>query len=484
VAFSGFVLAYPYWLREPDPYAYRASIKALEDGHLTLTQAQFVELGRRLRAEPDRWDGVFQPAPVRLGSPPEAPPQAPPLPGRAAPREGFVPLPSVTKHWASIECWVKLANSRWVSEKNPGYPFLAAPFDALGAIRIAPLFYGALACLCLWLGATRWIGRWGAGLAVALYLCPAAMLIMGHRAYMPSFTDASLLSGGAGLLLWGVLAVEASRRRRALGGTLGFFLLGVSVATRYTNVFPALAIALWAAISALRPRAALGWRVLLSWTAGALLPSALLLLYNLWVFRNPAAVGYEQSRGSGSVFFLWNVGHNLEVMPSRILRGMPSLVLALAALLTAAGRGVVAWRRRGAPPLADPFAPDAATSAATAPSSAASVSGAGWVQAMLLLWWIAAWAPLLFFGWTWSSVPASWNLILTVRFYIPAVGAIALLGAWFLARLPKGGAIVLVALFFVLGVVVHVDAITGDRLFGQRAPRVFPAGDPPALHRP
>jgi hypothetical protein len=36
-----------------------------------------------------------------------------------------------------------------ISEKDPGYPYLAVAFQALGLIRLAPLFYGALACLGL-----------------------------------------------------------------------------------------------------------------------------------------------------------------------------------------------------------------------------------------------------------------------------------------------------------------------------------------------
>jgi len=44
-------------------------------------------------------------------------------------------------------------------------PFLAAPFQALGIIRWAPLFYGALACLGLFAGAQRWLGRFGGAAA-------------------------------------------------------------------------------------------------------------------------------------------------------------------------------------------------------------------------------------------------------------------------------------------------------------------------------
>ena len=87
---------------EPDDGAYRASIVAMTEGHfLTLSTAQAETLARK------------------LGDNPAAPPNQ----------------------------WVELANGWYVSEKDPGYPFLAAPFEALGIIRWAPLFYGALACL-------------------------------------------------------------------------------------------------------------------------------------------------------------------------------------------------------------------------------------------------------------------------------------------------------------------------------------------------
>jgi hypothetical protein len=55
--------------------------------------------------------------------------------------------------------WVHLASGRWSSEKDPGYPFLATPFQALGLIRLAPLFFGAIACAGLFAGGRSWLGR-------------------------------------------------------------------------------------------------------------------------------------------------------------------------------------------------------------------------------------------------------------------------------------------------------------------------------------
>ena len=110
--------------------------------------------------------------------------------------------------------WVELPGGRTISEKNPGYPFLAAPFEALGVIRWAPLFYGALACLGLFAGARRWLGRFGGPAAVGLYCSSGAALLFAWRDYMPTFTGASLIAAGSGTLLWALLATEASPRRR------------------------------------------------------------------------------------------------------------------------------------------------------------------------------------------------------------------------------------------------------------------------------
>ena len=118
--------------------------------------------------------------------------------------------------------WVEVADGQYISEKNPGYPFLAAPFQALGIIRLAPLFFGALACLGLFLGARRWLGRFGGLAAVGLYCSSGAAIAFAWRDYMPTFTEASLIAAGSGILLWAVLATEATPRRRTWAGLAGF----------------------------------------------------------------------------------------------------------------------------------------------------------------------------------------------------------------------------------------------------------------------
>jgi len=94
--------ASPY-LPEPDDAAYRASIVAMTHGHFfTLSGAQAQALAE----------------------------QVAPRPGLVGPGGGPIQ-------------WVQLASGRWISEKDPGYPYLAVVFQTLGIIRGAPLFFGA-----------------------------------------------------------------------------------------------------------------------------------------------------------------------------------------------------------------------------------------------------------------------------------------------------------------------------------------------------
>src|SRR5205809_4409099 len=216
------VLSVASQIAEPDDGAYRASIVAMTEGHfLTLSTAQAETLARK------------------LGDNPAAPPTQ----------------------------WVELSDGRHISEKDPGYPFLAAPFQALGVIRWAPLFYGELACLGLFVGARRWLGRFGGLAAVGLYCSSGAALAFAWRDYMPTFTDASLIAAGSGALLWAVLAIEASSRRRTWAGLAGFAAIEIATFVRYTNIV-ILGCAVVAAIVAWRLRAArLPLRTLCWWFA-------------------------------------------------------------------------------------------------------------------------------------------------------------------------------------------------------------------------
>src|SRR5437764_8391141 len=269
---------------EPDDGAYRASIVAMTDGHfLTLSTTQAEALARK------------------LGDNPAAPPNQ----------------------------WVEVTDGRYMSEKDPGYPFLAAAFQSLGVIRWAPLSFGALACLGLFVGARRWLGRFGGLAAVGLYCSSGAVLAFAWRDYMPTFTDASLIAAGSGALLWAVLATEASSRRRTWVGLAGFAAIEIATFVRYTNIV-ILGCAVVAVVAAWRLRAArLPLRTLCWWLASVAVFGAGVAIFDDLLYGGPLTTGYQPGEVT---FALGAIGPNLRLMPAHLIQAMPMLVLGLIAL--------------------------------------------------------------------------------------------------------------------------------------------------------
>ncbi len=386
-AFCAVVLAKGAQMLEPDDYAYRASIVALTHGHLLLTTAQYNALNAQLAATGGQ--GIAQ--------------------------------------------WTHLSSGLWISEKNPGYPFFAVVFYLLGILRITPLFYGALACAGLFCGARRWLGRWGGVWAVVLYCSSGAALVFAWRSSMPSFSDASLIAAGAGCLLWTMLARDATTRRRLIVGLLGFLAIEGAVFMRYTNVVE-LAVAV-IAIVVLHRLAAVPRRTLLVWLASVVLFSVGLLTFNRLVYGSALSTGYS----SGEITFAFSaILPNLKSMPGQLLRAMPMLVLGLAAAAWIGARLLFGGRRtRHA--AADAYsAGGGASLAAGALPRAAGARRDALVAAVLLAGWLGLWA--LYAAYTWTEQMGNGGAgqtVHVVRFYLPVIGLIALLGAWLLARLPR-----------------------------------------------
>ena len=347
---------------EPDDGAYRASIVAMTEGNfLTLSSAQVNALA------------------AKLGDGPGAPNQ-----------------------------WVELAGGRYISEKDPGYPFLAAPFQALGIIRWAPLFYGALACLGLFIGARRWLGRFGGPAAVGLYCSSGAALLFAWRDYMPTFTDASLIAAGSGALLWALLATEAGSRRRAWAGLAGFAAIEIAAFVRYTDIV-ILGCAVAAVIVAWRLRA-VHLSTLCWWLASVAVFGVGAAVFDDLVYGGPLTTGYQPGEVS---FGLGAVGPNLRYLPAHLIQALPMLVLGLAALAWIIARWLV-LRRAGGPGGAAARR-DLRVGLAVAAS------------------WFAVWG--LYAAYYWTNDPAE-DTLQVVRFYVPAIGAISLLGAWLVTRIP------------------------------------------------
>jgi hypothetical protein len=287
-------------LLEPDDFAYRGSVVAMTQGHfLTLSTAQVNALGAQLGG---------------LGA------RGPGAPG-------------------GIPQWVQLADGRWISEKDPGYPFLAVAFQALGIIRLAPLFYGALACVGLYFGARRWLGRFGGTAAVGLYCSSGTALMFAWRDYMPTFIDASLIAAGTGALLWAVLAVEESARRRTWAGLAGFVALEAATFARYTDIVVlgcavVAVIVAWRLPAARLPRYALAW-----WLGSVVVFCAGVGLFDTLAYGGPLRSGYRPGEIRFSLSAIWP---NLRVMPRDLIWTTPMFALGLAALAWI----IAAWARR------------------------------------------------------------------------------------------------------------------------------------------
>ncbi len=398
-------------LVEPDDYAYRGSIVAMTQGHfLTLSAAQFHALSAKL----DRSSG---PRPqVRAVGPAGGRPGV-----RVVGQAGGPP---------GVAQWVRLPDGRWISEKDPGYPFLAAPFQLLGVIRLAPLFYGALGCLGLFFGARRWLGRLG-----------------------------------------GALATEASARRRIWTGLLGFVAIEAAVFSRYTNVVVLGCAVL--AVLALRlrrpeilPRRALGW-----WLGSAVLFAAGVAVFNDLVYGGPLRSGYRP----GEIRFgLGSVLPNLRYMPGHLIQAMPMLVLGVAALAWIGARWLRQAPRHGRPTSArrdtadrrDPA--DARRDPADARRDAA-------VGLALAASWISVWG--LYAAYSWTAGPGL-STLQAARFYVPVIGAIALLGAWLLTHLP------LRASMTALTSAAVVAAMAGLGIWSFTNTGQFRLGPPHILHGP
>ena len=362
--------ASPY-LPEPDDVAYRASIVAMTHGHFfTLSGAQAHALAAQL-----------------------------------APRPGLVPPGG-----GPIQ-WVQLASGRWISEKDPGYPYLAVAFQTLGIIRLAPLFFGALACLGLYSGANRWLGTFGGAAAVGLYCSSGAAIEFAWRDYMPTFTDASLIAAGTGALLWALLAAEASTKRRTWAGLAGFVALGAATSARYTDVVMLGCAVIVVLVGWRLPAARLRGSAVAWWLASVLVFCAGIATFDTLVYGGPLRSGY---RPGEITFSLSAVSANLRFMPTHLIQAMPMLVLGFAAL---AGI-ILRWlrvRRAGG------------EHAATARRDLA-------VGLALAASWAAIWS--LYATYTWTTAPGL-STLQSTRFYVPALGPIALLGAWLLVRVPR-----------------------------------------------
>jgi hypothetical protein len=116
----------------------------------------------------------------------------------------------ISSNWGGPIQWGAARWRKWVSEKDPGYPYRRGVPDARG-YPATPLFFAALACLGLYFGArlARHVRRG------RCYLLRRGDRVA-WRDYMPTFTDAADRSGHRSVAV-GVAAPRRPKRRTGLG---------------------------------------------------------------------------------------------------------------------------------------------------------------------------------------------------------------------------------------------------------------------------
>jgi hypothetical protein len=228
---------------------------------------------------------------------------------------------------------------------------------------------------------------------------------------MPTFTDASLIAAGSGLLLWAVIATEATPRRRTWTGLTGFVALELATFVRYTNIV-ILGCAVATLLLASRLRSArLPLRTVCWWLASVTVFSVAVAVFDDLVYGGPLTTGYQP----GEVTFgLDAIGPNLRLLPAHLLQAMPMLILSLIALAWITARRLLLRRAEG--------------------EAGAEAGRDFWVGIALAAGWLAIWG--LYSTYTWTTDPSNGS-VSDVRFYVPSIGPIALLTAWLVTRLPS-----------------------------------------------
>src|ERR1039457_4160425 len=140
------------------------------------------------------------------------------------------------------------------------------------------------------------------------------------------------------------------------------------------------------------------------------------------------------------------IGANLRYMPAHLMSAMLFLVIGLLALAWITGAG--AWSRR----------------ASAAGGQRAQARRAPLVAVAFFASYLAMWG--LYAAYTWTAHPFGGTLQ-SVRFYVPALGAISLLGAWLVTRVPgqRAGRPMLAAIAVV--VVIAGMFTLGARSYGD-----------------
>jgi hypothetical protein len=147
-------------------------------------------------------------------------------------------------------------------------------------------------------------------------------------------------------------------------------------------------------------------------------------------------------------------------MPAHLVRAVPMLLLGLVATAWMLARVVVSDRVDGERGTA--YRRDAA------------------IGASLAAGWLGLWSVYLCYDWTVRQSVDLGSSVHVVRFYLPALGLIALLGAWLLVQLPRWAPVVVLAVLVALGAWDYPQLAAGGHGVGEPPGGTGPgSGGPP-----
>jgi len=154
-------------------------------------------------------------------------------------------------------------------------------------------------------------------------------------------------------------------------------------------------------------------RTLCCWLASVGAFGAGVAIFDDLAYGGPLTTGYQPGEVTSA---LGAIRPNLRLMPAHLMQAMPMLVLGLIALAWIVVRWLVLHRAGGH-------------------TGAAARRGLS-VGLALAASWFAIWG--LYATYTWTTDPSGVT-VQVVRFYLPALGAASLLGAWLVTRIPDRG---------------------------------------------
>jgi purine-cytosine permease-like protein len=138
---------------------------------------------------------------------------------------------------------------------------------------------------------------------------------------------------------------------------------------------------------------------------------AFVAVFDTAVYGGPLTTGYPPGEVN---FSLGAIGPNLHVVPAHLIQAMPVLLLAGVSIIWIVVRSVAFRDASGT------------TRAEAQPDLNVGLALTGT--------WLAIWA--LYSTYTWTADPTN-AMVSDIRFYLPALGPIALLAAWLVTRIPE-----------------------------------------------